>query len=197
MPGAMLDGAQIFSAEIPVQVLSATGSGETLIFADINFANEKQAKVSAVFKLVETDAILMELNEAYIEGPHLMIPAEFDVVISGYYRFEANLFDQESKQPISHLNSTFLLTKEENTGVLKVHSVTLRRTGFAGPYTLTVINITRGPARPSDKSGYGIAIQKSYQINGFDLSYYSNEAFVDPKNQQRLDFLQKMAGVNL
>jgi len=196
-PGGMADGAQTFLAEIPFEVLSATGRGEMLIFADINFANEQQAKVSAVFKLVETDAILTALNEAYIEGPHLMIPAEFDIAISGYYRFEANLFDKGSKQPISHLNSTFLLTKEDNTGLIKVHAMTLRRTGFAGPYILTDINITRGPAKPSDKSGYGVAKEESYQIRGFDLSYYSNEAFVDPKNQQRLDFLQKMAGVNL
>jgi len=195
--GPTIDGAQAFTAEIPSHVLSANGSGEMLIFADINFENEQKAKVSAVFNVVETDAVLLALGETYVEGAHLMIPAEFDVAISGYYRFEANLFDQATQQPISHLNSTFLLTKAENIADVKVHAVTLRRVGFAGPYTLRDINITRGPAKPSDKSGYGMATKESYQIKGFDLSFYSDEAFVDPKNQQRLEFLQKMAGVNL
>jgi len=35
---------------------------------------------------------------------------------------EANLFDEESQAPISHLNSAFLLTARENSGLLKIHA---------------------------------------------------------------------------
>jgi len=165
------------------------------VHAEIDFNGNSPAKISAVFKLAGTDATLTNLDEAYIDGAHLIIPAQFDVAVPGYYRIQANLYDSASQQPISHLNSAFLLTKRENSGLLKVHAVTLRSQGSPGPYQLRDINVTRGPEKPGDKTGYGFSKQSSYEVNGFDLSHYSDEEFVDPKNQQRLEFLQKMAGL--
>jgi len=186
----------VYSGIIPSSTLADYQESEILILSDISFLNSETAKVSAVFKLVGTDATLLKLGASYVEEANLVIPAEFDVLVSGYYRVEANLFDQTTGQPISHLNSAFLLTRRENSGLIKVHSSTLRSKGSQGPYLMTDFNITRGPAKPSDKTGYGVSKEDSYEVKGFDLSFYNEEAYVDPQNQRRLEFLQKMAGVN-
>ena len=183
-----------FSGSYPAASFPEKSEAETLIFAEVHFSNDEQVKISAVFKLVGNDAMLSSLDKAFVEGSHLMIPANFDVSVTGYYRVQANLFDEETKQPVSHLNSAFLLSKQKNTGFLRVHASTLRSQGSAGPYLLTDFNITRGPAHPGDKTGYGSSKEQSYKVEGFDLSHYSDEDYVDPQNQQRLEFLQKMAG---
>lgn len=189
------EGQLTYSGIVDKSVFSEIKNTEVMLIAELSFNNDEQAKVSAVFKLMGNEATLTTINDSYVEGSHLIVPASFDVLNPGYYRFEANLFDQTSKEPISHLNSSFLLTKSENTGLLKIHASTLRSKGYAGPYTLTDFNITRRPEKPGDTTGYGRSKEDSYTVKGFDLSFYSQEEYVDPKNQQRLEFLQKMAGI--
>ena len=78
---------------------------------------------------------------------------------------------------------------------MKVHASTLRRTGNPGPYLLTGFDITRSPAKPGDRTGYGSSDLSSVHVQGFSLNSYSNEEYEDPKNRQRLEFLQRMAEV--
>jgi len=189
------DGMLTYSGSLDKAIFSDIENSEVMLIAELGFNNDEQAKVSAIFKLMGTDATLTDISDSFVEGAHLMIPASFDVSSPGYYRVEANLFDKESQEPISHLNSSFLLTKRENTGMLKIHASTLRSKGFIGPYSLTDFNITRRPAKPGDKTGYGRSEEESFTVGGFDFSFYSQEDYVDPKNQQRLEFLQKMAGI--
>ena len=170
-------------------------NSEVMLTAELNFNTDDQAKVSAAFKLMGSDATLTSLNDSYVEGAHLMIPASFDIAKPGSYRVEANLFDKASDEPISHLNSSFLLSQNENTGLLKIHASTLRSKGCIGPYILTDFNITRRPEKPGDTTGYGHSKEDFFTVKGFDFSLYSEEDYIDPKNQQRLEFLQKMAGI--
>jgi len=190
------EGVLTYAGVIDKSVFSSIDQIDVVVNAALSFDNGEAANVTAVFKLVVTDAKMTRLERSYVEGAHLIIPAYFDVLVPGYYRVEANLFDEESQAPISHLNSAFLLTARENSGLLKIHASTLRSKGFVGPYTLSDFNITRGPANPGDKTGYGEAEQDAYKVQGFDFSLYSQEAYEDPKNQQRLEFLQKMAGID-
>jgi len=189
------EGMLTYSGSLDKALFSDIENSEVILIAELEFNNDEQAKVSAVFKLMGTDATLTSISDSFVEGAHLMIPTSFDVSNPGYYRVEANLFDKKSQEPISHLNSAFLLTKRENTGLLKIHASTLRSKGFEGPYILTDFNITRRPAKPGDKTGYGRSEEESFTVEGFDFSLYSQEDYVDPKNQQRLEFLQKMAGI--
>lgn len=188
------DGSLVYGGVIPAEALETQKSLETHVLADISFSDNQQAKVSAVFKLVGTDATLTGLDASYVDGEHLIIPAKFDVNIDGYYRVQANLFDKQSNNPISHINASFVLNGNENQGLLKVHAVTLRAQGYAGPYVLRDINITRGPARPGDRTGYGTASIEQYDVEGYDLSIYDDTEYVDPKSQRRLDFLKRLAG---
>jgi hypothetical protein len=189
------EGMLTYTGIMDKTLFSDIENSEVMIIAELDFNNDEQAKVSAVFKLMGTEATLTSISDSFVEGAHLIIPTSFDVSTPGYYRIEANLFDKASQTPISHLNSAFLLTKRENTGLLKIHASTLRSKGFVGPYILTDFNITRRPAKPGDKTGYGRSEEDSFAVQGFDFSLYSQEEYVDPKNQQRLEFLQKMAGI--
>ena len=189
-------GVLTYSGVLDKSKFDDLDDSETMIVAEIHFENEVQANVSAAFKLVGTDALLTRLGSSYVEDAHLIVPAHFDVATAGYYRVEANLFDAASQTPISHLNSAFVLSKRENSGLLKIHASTLRSKGLVGPYILRDFNITRGPSRPGDKTGYGKSEKPSFTVQGFDFSLYSQESYEDPKNQQRLEFLQKMAGID-
>jgi hypothetical protein len=184
---------QIFRGTMPVSYLEGLPANENMVLATLSFSNNEEATVTAAFKLADTDATLTRVDEAYIDGAHLMVPVTLDVNVEGHYRIQANLFDKASKQPISHINAAFRLDQFENSGLLKVHATTLRNKGFSGPYTLKDINITRSPSEPGDRTGYGSTSQESYSINGFDLAYYDDQEYQDPKAQRRLEFLQRLA----
>lgn len=187
------DHEVIYSGILPASSIASANSGEQKIIANIMFNHYKDAKISTVVKLADNAITLSHLGDSYIEGPHLMIPAHFDVQSAGNYRLQANLFDLNSMQPVSHLNSLFALTESENETVLKVHAVTLRAQGFSGPYLLRDINLTRPPVKPGDATGYGSSSKPNYEVRGFDLSHYSDEVYSNENNVKRLEFLNKMA----
>lgn len=168
---------------------------EVPLSASITLDSGEQTRVSAVVKLAETEAVLTGLGTSFVEGSDLMIPAYFNVKEEGFYRVRANLFDQTTEAPISHINASFMLSEQENEGLLKIHASTLRSKGYEGPYVLKDFDITRGPAKPGDRTGYGASVAKEFSVQGFDLNSYSHEPYHDPKSQQRLEFLQKMAGI--
>jgi hypothetical protein len=184
-----------FSAFVSKSLLKSIEETEVIISANIMFNNLKEASVSSVFKLVGNEVVLEDLSSSYVDGADLVIPGNFSVDISGHYRVQANLFDKASLTPISHLNNTFQLDSGSETGLLKVHAETLRSKGFAGPYILKDFNITRSPSAPGELTGYGTSKSESYDIQGFDLDSYSREKYEDKSSQQRLQFLQKMAGI--
>ncbi len=188
--------SKMYSAVLAAQAFSHLPSGEKIMMADISFSDQQQAKVSAVFKLAANDATLTNLGEVYVEDAHLMIPAHFKVEKAGYYRVRANLFDVKSGKPVTHINAAFSLAKGDAMSVLKVHASTLRSQGFAGPYRLTDFNITHEPAQPGQKTRYGTSEKSAYQVMGFEFSHYSDEPYTNSQNQQRLEFLKKMATVH-
>jgi len=167
---------------------------EVQLIARIAFSGDRSAQVGSIFKLVLTDALLTDLSPSRVDGEHMVIPATFDVSVPGYYRMQANLFDKQSGAPISHINTAFMLSEQDNTADFKVHAVTLRAMGFDGPYVLKDFNLSRGPARPGDLSGYGLSLNDYFDVNGHDLSLYEDTEYVDPATQQRLEFLHRMAG---
>jgi hypothetical protein len=187
------ENTSIYTGTIPAGMLKEAGPGEVTLIAGIAFAHGDQASTAAVVKVYENTATLMRLGEPYVDGADLVIPAYLDVEKPGRYRFEANLFDESGGQPISHLNSVFTLSREDNEGLVRVHAATLRAKGSPGPYLLKDINITMPPPSPGDTTGYASATAESFSIRGYDLDRYSDEAYENPQNSQRLEFLQKMA----
>lgn len=185
---------QAFAGVLPASLLRAVAVGEAALVAEVEFNTGERSALSAMVKLYEQEARLLRLGEARVEGANLVIPAYFELTGSGYFRVEANLFNAGSDEPVSHLSAEFPLSGSKPEGVLKVHAVTLRAKGAAGPYVLRDIDITRLPAEPGEPAGYGSAAAPTFAVRGFPLDSYSQEAYVDPAAQERLEFLKKLAG---
>lgn len=185
--------SSIYTGTIPAGMLKEAGPGEVTLTAGISFATGEQAGIAAVVNVYENTATLTRLGEPYVDGADLVIPAYLDVEKPGRYRFQANLFDESGGRPISHLNSVFTLTREDNEGLVRVHAATLRAKDSPGPYLLKDINITMPPPGPGDTTGYASSTTESFLIQGRDLDLYSDEPYDNPQNRQRLEFLQKMA----
>ena len=186
-------GLRSFQGILQPETLAAAGTGEVAVIANLELAGGKRADLATVVELYRSDATLLRLGDAYVDGAHLMIPAHFEVHTPGLFRIQANLYDAESAAPVSHLNSSFALSGGKASGLLKVHAVTLRAQDAAGPYQLKDINIVRSPERPGVATGYGSAEAEAYQVNGFSLDSYSDADYVDPQTQQRLEFLDRLA----
>lgn len=188
------EGVSVYAGTVPADMIRDVESDEVTLKAEITFANNNNSDVTAVVRLFDNQATLTSLGKPYVEGADLIIPAYFNVKNPGYYSVRANLFDKSDAQPISHLNSVFQLSSENNSGLIKVHASTLRNKGNPGPYLLKDFNITKKPSKPGDKTGYGSSESSSFIVQGFPLNNYSEEEYEDPKNKQRLEFLQKLAG---
>ena len=187
------ENTSIYTGIIPAASLKGAGPGDVTLIAEISFGNGEEAKISTVVNLYENTATLTHLDEAYVDGADLVIPAHLEVKQSGHYRIRANLFDESTGQPVSHLNSVFKLNEASNTCPVKVHASALRNSNAPGPYFLTDINITKSPSTPGDKTGYGSSSSDFFIVQGFDLNSYSDEEYENPQNKQRLEFLQRLA----
>lgn len=187
------DADQVFAGVLPASLLRAVAVGEAALVAEVQFNSGERSALSAMIKLYEPEARLLRLGSARIEGANLVIPAYFGLTGSGYFRVEANLFQADTGEPVSHLSAELPLSADQATGLLKVHAVTLRAKGAAGPYVLRDIDITRLSAHPGEPSGHGSSAAETFAVRGFPLDSYSNEPWQDPVAQQRLEFLEKMA----
>ena len=185
--------AGTFAGVLPASALQAVPAGEIVVVAEIAFAGGERAMVTAMAKSYDSAARLLGLGEPQVEGADLVIPARFEVAVAGYYRVQANLFTADGNKPVSHLNAEFPLAAGPVVAPLKVHAVTLRAAGEAGPYVLRDIDITRLPDEPGLATGYGSAVAQHFAVRGFPLDAYSNEAWEDPEAKQRLQFLQRLS----
>ena len=65
----------------------------------------------------------------------------------------------------------------------------------SGPYILGSFVLEKRPAVPGEQTQYGDSEQAEYQLEPFALSQLSDEPWQpDEQEQQRLQFLQQMAG---
>lgn len=188
------DAAASYAGVLPASALRALPAGEIVVVAEITFAGGERATVTAMARSHDSVARLTGLGDPRIEGADLVIPARFEVAVAGFYRVRANLFTADGNTPVSHLNAEFALAAGPQRASLKVHAVTLRAAGAAGPYLLRDVDITRLPDQPGDATGYGSAAVTTFAVRGFPLDAYSNESWEDPEARQRLAFLKKLAG---
>jgi len=185
---------QTFAGVVPAALLRALPAGDAAVVAELFFSGGQQSVVTAPVQLYDAVARLVALGGARVEGANLVIPARFQAGRAGYFRVEANLFAVRGNVPVSHLVAEFPLAAGNSEGLLKVHAVTLRESGEAGPYVLRDVDIRRVPDQPGDPTTFGTAIAEVYEVNGFPLDAYSAEPWVDPEAQERLEFLRKLGG---
>ncbi|GLQ33542.1 hypothetical protein [Litoribrevibacter albus] len=191
--GESVEEGVLYEGVISSTKLASLDDGEILVRALVNLEQSGTSELVATFALSDSVAELTEVGDAYIDGADLVIPLSFDVEEAGLYRIRANLFDQASGDPISHLNSSFKLSSLRNEGTLKVHAATLRQSGSAGPYWLSDFSVIKAPEAAGESSAYGRASAEQYPVSGFDLDSYSREEYQNSLNKKRLEFLQKMS----
>ena len=181
-----------FTAVIAATALSQFQDADIQVLARLNLSDGQQSVAVAMARLYQSTASLEGVGVAYVDGADLVIPAQFNVTDPGFYRVEANLLTK-SGAPVSHLDATFMLSAGAATGLMKVHSEVLREKAAAGPYLLSGIDIKRMPAKPGDATRYGSSARPAYPVPGFPLDAYSDEPYVHPAAQQRLEFLQRLS----
>lgn len=183
----------VFSGVIPTSYLKEIITDENTVFAEVNYKDGKNTIITTSVNIFNSAAELISLGSSYVDNYNLIIPAYFEIIKDGNFRIQANVFDKNSGDPVSHINEVITLSKTNNSGLLKVHAATLRAKNSSGPYLIKDINITRNPSKPGDKTGYGTFSNIQHTVNGFDLEHYSTETYNDPVNQERLDFLRKIS----
>ena len=186
--------SRVLTGVFSVDQLATLNSGEQSLLVQVTTPSGDFVNLSTQFKLVATQASLVSIGTAYVDGAHLMVPAQFSSDNPGKYRLQANVFTEDMKTPIAHVNETFELDSGETTTNLRVHASTLRLAGAAGPYVLTGINLTKVSTKPGEPTLYGDAQQTSYSINGFDLALYDDSEYSNPDNEARLQFLRNISG---
>jgi hypothetical protein len=187
------DDGFAFVGSIPPAHLSQLNEGECTILAVLSLHNGVQTQATAQIKLFDPQAELQQLGPAFVDHTDLVIPARFLVNAPGYYRIQANLFDESGTRPISHINAAFALSESNHTGLLKVHAVTLRARQEPGPYLLRDFDIIKEPDRPGTPTRFGSSLIVEQRINGFDLDAYSYEPYQNPQFEKTLPFLEAIS----
>ena len=125
-------------------------------------------------------------------GADMQIPVKLEVKQAGYYRLRANLYT-EQRQPLALLTATEKLGSGKQELTLRAFKAVLRTS--RGPYILGSFVLEKRPALPGEQTQYGDSEKAEYQLEPFALSQLSDEPWQpDEQEQQRLQFLQQMAG---
>lgn len=185
-----------FAGTIPASALSTFADSEVEIAALLTLSDGRRSSATTMIRVFQSTASLTGVGAAYVDDVHLVIPVFLQVMQAGIYRLQANLFSADG-EPVAHLNTTLTLAAGNVTGLLNVHSATLREQGAPGPYLLTNINLMQMPSAPGEPTRYGSSLADRYPVNGFPLDSYNDAPYQDPAAQQRLEFLEKLSAGSL
>ncbi len=137
-------------------------------------------------------ATITGVGDSRSMGNDMQIPVKLDVEQPGYYRLRANLFTQQ-RQPLALLTATEKLGSGKQKITLRAYKAVLRN--HSGPYILGSLILEKRPAVPGELTQYGDSEKAEYPLDSFSLNQLSDEPWQpDEQEQQRLQFLQQMAG---
>lgn len=137
-------------------------------------------------------ATIVGVEDSLGVGRDMQIPVKLEVKQAGFYRLRANLYT-EQRQPLALLTATEKLGSGKQQITLRAYKTVLRNN--SGPYILGSFVLEKRPAVPGEQTQYGDSEQAEYQLEPFALSQLSDEPWQpDEQEQQRLQFLQQMAG---
>ena len=137
-------------------------------------------------------ATIVDIDDSFGVGSDMQIPVKLEVKQAGFYRLRANLYTAQ-RQPLALLTATEQLGSGEQQITLRAYKAVLRNS--SGPYILSSFVLEKRPAVPGELTQYGDSEKAEYQLEPFALSQLSDEPWQpDEQEQQRLQFLQQMAG---
>lgn len=137
-------------------------------------------------------ATIVGIDDSLGVGTDMQIPVKLEVKQAGFYRLRANLYTAQ-RQPLALLTATEQLGSGKQKITLRAYKTVLRNN--SGPYILGTFVLEKRPAVPGELTQYGDSEKAEYQLDAFSLSQLSDEPWQpDEQEQQRLQFLQQMAG---
>jgi hypothetical protein len=155
-------------------------------------AKGKKQTLSTGIEYSYPTATITGVGDMRAAGSDMVIPVKLDVKKAGYYRLRANLYGP-NEQPIALLTSSEKLSTGGVEMALKAYKGVLAK--HSGPFKLGTFVLERRPAVPGELTRYGHSDQPSFELGDFAVEQLSDEPWQpDEQEQQRLEFLQKMAG---
>lgn len=170
-------------------------SDALLVVATIEH-DKQELTVSSPIQKMDMSPSSSELHTAsdsYVDGPWLRIPVSVSIKQEGYYRFEANLYSASTGQPLLHLLDEQEFSIGKSDFILSAHASALKKMRDEGDYLLKDLWLEQTPSPPDFENKPGIISTRSMRVTGFPFSEYSEEAYVDPEAQARLEFLQSIS----
>ena len=158
----------------------------------VKLSGMEKAGHHSTFRYVAKGAVIKGRGIEYVLVDHLVIPIKLEVFREGRYRVRANLFDEKSGEPISHVTGKNKLSVGDGEVEMKVHAVALFHKNAPGPYILKDFSVTRVPA-PGKMLEYGSSDVESFNIPAHSLNLYTQREYEDDLNKERLEFLQKLS----
>jgi len=185
---AMLQSTQGWTAQ-----LDAEPEWDGPLQVSVTFhANGKQQTLKTGIVYSNPVATITGVDASRSGGSDMLIPVQLDVKQAGYYRLRANLYTEDN-QPIALLTNTEKLSAGTTEITLRAYKAVLKHQ--SGPYLLGSFVLERRPAIPGEATRYGDSDKPFYQLEYFALEQLTDEPWQpDAAEQQRLQFLQKMAG---
>lgn len=175
------------------QLLAADTDWDGPLEVSVNFsANGKTQTLKTGIEYSQPVATITGVKDSYAAGADMVIPVQLDVEQAGHYRLRANLFTADGK-PLAVLTGNEKLSEGSAQMELRAHKAVLRQ--HNGPFILRTFILEKRSASPGELSRYGDSRQPEYQLEYFGLDQLTDSQWQpDQEEQQRLQFLQQMAG---
>lgn len=148
------------------------------------------------FRYDQPSAQVVGTLPARVEGPNLVIPLQVSVSQSGYYFVRGVLEEAGTAKPLIELQTEGSLIAGNGLLELNAHISALKYHQSEGPYTLRSVKLHRGADFGEALDVPGATMQKQFPVQGFPLSSYEDQEYVDELAQERLAFLRQMGGVD-
>lgn len=139
-------------------------------------------------------ARLENLGVVNVEGAFLTIPLQFAVAQTGYFYVQAYLFEQATNRPLLSIQTEGEMQAGNSSLDLRAHFHALKDAGAQGPYSLKIHRAFRSaePGR-NEISDIPVAINSpSFYVPSFSFKDYTDEAYVDPETQRRIQALREL-----
>ncbi len=190
------DSLTEFYASIDTNLLPAEFlTPEMILKLTVNVDN-RDLFTTTTLRFDQPSAQIIGLLPSRVDGPNLVVPLQVNVIQGGYYFVRSVLEDAATRQPLVELQNEQPLQSGNAIINLNAHIAALKRQGSEGPYILRSVRLHRGAEIGEALDAPGNSLQRQYTVQGFPFTAYSDEPYVDPIAQERLEFLRDLGGVD-
>jgi hypothetical protein len=149
--------------------------------------------ITAPFKINDETASLDSIGFSEPVAENLVIPANLNVKLPGYYYLAGILYSAKSQQALIHLETEGQLSEGIASLNLNAHIQALKKGGDEGPYYLGQIRIERWSDELIPRDIAGKVDQKEYLVDGYSFNDYLDKPYLDPLAEERKRLLQGLS----